>query len=119
MGTIRILVVLGLCALAASAQTNKGGINGTVVDPNGAAVPGAMVTVTNLGTNQTVKATTGDTGAFSVSSLDPVTYSVLIEAKGFKKAVLDKVKVDTASVATANVMLETGSVSEQVVVTAD
>ncbi|PYS56972.1 MAG: hypothetical protein DMF74_27255, partial [Acidobacteria bacterium] len=56
---------------------------------------------------------------FSAQSLDPVTYSVLVEAKGFKKALVDHVKVDTAATATANVTLETGSVTEQVVVTAE
>ena len=44
---------------------------------------------------------------------------MLVEAKGFKKAVLDKVKVDTAVTVPANITLETGSISEQVVVTAE
>src|SRR6185369_10061489 len=76
-------------------------------------------TITNVGTGQKSTVTTSESGSFSMQSLDPVVYSVLVEAKGFKKAVLDKVKVDTASTAPANVMLETGSISEQVVVTAE
>jgi carboxypeptidase family protein len=100
-------------------QTNKGGISGTVSDANGAQVAGATVTVTNLGTGQKVTVTTGESGAFSVQSLDPVTYSVAVEARGFKKAVVEPVKVDTAAVATANVTLETGSISEQVMITGD
>ena len=119
MRPIAIIAVILISLSSAIAQTNKGAISGAVVDPNGAAVPGATVTVTNLGTGQKVTVTTSESGSFTVQSLDPVTYSVLVESKGFKKAVLDRVKVDTASTAAANVMLETGSISEQVVVTAD
>jgi len=119
MRIILIAVVLFLAGITVVGQTNKGAISGTVVDANGAAVPGATVTVTNLGTGQKVTVTTSESGSYTVSSLDPVTYSVLVEAQGFKKAVLDKLKVDTASTTPANVQLETGSVSEQVVVTAE
>src|SRR5436190_10985206 len=119
MRAILITIVLIVAAVTVVAQTNKGGITGTVVDANGAGVPGATVTITNLGTGQKVVLTTSESGAFSAQSLDPVTYSVLVEASGFKKAILDKIKVDTAAIAAANVALETGSVSEQVVVTAD
>jgi carboxypeptidase family protein len=119
MRAIRVTAVILICVFGAVAQTNKGAISGVVLDPNGAAVPGATVTVTNVGTGQKVTVTTTESGSFTVQSLDPVTYSVLVEAQGFKKAVLDKVKVDTAVTVPANVTLETGSVSEQVVVTAE
>lgn len=111
------IVLLSVVCLVG--QTNKGGIAGTVSDANGAQIAGATVTVTNLGTGQKVTVTTGESGAFSVQSLDPVTYSVAVEAKGFKKAVVEPVKVDTAAVATANVSLETGNISEQVMITGD
>jgi outer membrane receptor protein involved in Fe transport len=119
MLTMRVLGLFLLCAVAVNAQTNKGGIKGTVSDANGAAVPGATVTITNLSTNQAVKVTTSETGAFSASSLEPVSYSVVVERSGFKKAIVEKVKVDTANIATANVTLETGAVAETVTVTAD
>src|SRR5215471_20523285 len=119
MQATRILGLLLLCAVAVTAQTNRGGINGTVTDPNGAAVPGAIVTITNIGTGKTLTLTTSDAGAFFASSLEPVTYNILVEAPGFKKAVVEHLKVDTASIATANVRLETGGVSEQVTVVAE
>src|SRR5438067_2977342 len=116
-----LIAVIALLAVTSAvvAQTNKGGISGTVVDPNGAAVPGAKITITNVGTGQKATVTTSESGAFNVQALDPVMYNVLVEATGFKKALLDKVKVDTAAVVTANVTLETGTISEQVVITAD
>ena len=44
------------------------------------------VTITNLGTNQKVTLTTSDDGAYSAATLDPVSYSVLVEAQGFRRA---------------------------------
>ncbi|HEY6187601.1 MAG TPA: carboxypeptidase regulatory-like domain-containing protein [Pyrinomonadaceae bacterium] len=119
MRPIQILAFIFICTVVALGQTNKGGISGTVIDPNGAAVPGATVTVTNLGTNQSTTVTTAESGAFSVSSLDPVVYSVTVESAGFKKAVLESVKVDTASIAAVNVQLEAGAISEEVSVSAE
>ena len=119
MRAMQILALFLLCVVMASAQTNKGGISGTVMDANGAAVPGANVTITNIGTNQSQTVTTSDTGSFQVSSLDPVTYRILVEVAGFKKAILEAVKVETATTASANVILEAGKVDESVTITTD
>ncbi|PYS58700.1 MAG: hypothetical protein DMF76_18610, partial [Acidobacteria bacterium] len=63
MRLLRVIAVVSLCALAGIAQTNKGGINGTVTDQNGALVPGATVVITNLGTNQSQTLTTSESGS--------------------------------------------------------
>lgn len=119
MRPIKILALLFVCAVVALGQTNKGGISGTVLDANGAAVPGATVTVTNVGTGQSQTVTSSEDGAFSVNSLDPVTYTVTVEVAGFKKSVVQSVKVDTASVASIVVQLETGAINEEVSITAE
>lgn len=119
MRFISMLVAGLLCTFVAIGQTNKGAISGSVLDGNGAAVPGATVTVTNMGTNQSSKVTTSETGAFSVSSLEPVKYRIIVEIAGFKKAIVENIKVDTASVATANIILETGTVAESVTITSE
>ena len=119
MRPMQIIVVVLLLAVGAAGQTNKGGISGTVLDQNGAAIPGATVTVTNVGTGQKQTLTTSDDGAFQVSSLDPVVYSITVEAQGFKTATIQSLKVDTSSTASANVIMEAGAVGEQVTVVAD
>src|SRR5215813_10283566 len=119
MRLVKIVIALVFCTVVVTAQTNRGAISGTVSDQNGAAVPGATVTITNLGTNQSSQVTTSASGTFSVSSLEPVAYKVVVEAPGFKKAILESVKVDTASVASANVTLETGAVAETVTVSGE
>src|SRR5262245_43488799 len=119
MRPVRILALALLCVVAALGQTNKGGISGTVSDSAGAVVPAATVTITNLGTNQKLTLKTSEAGVYAASSLDPVTYSVSVEVAGFKKAFVDRVKVDTATTATVNVTLEAGAVENTVNVTAE
>lgn len=119
MRPIQIIAVVLLLAVSAFGQTNKGGIAGTVMDQNGAAIPGATVTVTNVGTGQKQTLTTSESGAFTANSLDPVAYTIVVEAQGFKKATVESLKVDTATIASANIMMEPGAVGEQVTVVAD
>lgn len=103
---------------AVVAQTNKGGISGTVFDQQGAVIPSATVTITNVGTNESIRLTSSESGAYSAPLLDPVYYRVTVEAAGFKKAVIEKVKVDTAAVASVNVTLEPGAVATEITVSA-
>ena len=115
----RLVAIFILFTSALLAQTNRGSIGGTVSDATGAVVPGATVTITNLGTNEVRKSTTSENGTYSVLDMEPVSYRVEVESNGFKKAVVDSVKVDTASHATVNVRLETGSIDTKVTVEAE
>lgn len=103
----------------ASAQSNKGGIQGTVFDETGSVVAAATVVITNIGTGQTMRLTTTTSGTFSAPVLDPVEYKVTVEAQGFKTSVIPKVKVDTATTATVKVTLSLGDLTTEVSVTAD
>jgi hypothetical protein len=119
MKIIRILAAMFISATALVAQTNKGGISGTVFDQTGAVIPGATVVVTNIGTNKEQRLTTSGEGTFSIPLLDPVEYRVAVEAKGFRKAVVERVKVDTAITATVNVTLAAGAENAEITVTAE
>ena len=119
MKLILTLALILCCPLASFAQSNRGGITGTVTDNTGAIIPGATVTVTNIGTNQSQKFTTSEQGNYVVTLLDPVAYRITVEARGFKKAVISNVKVDTASTVTANVTLELGDLSTEVTISAE
>jgi Carboxypeptidase regulatory-like domain len=119
MRLVKISIIVLVFSLVVIGQTNRGGITGTVTDSNGAIVPGAKVTITNVGTNQSTTVTASNSGGFSVSSLDPVLYNVLVEAPNFKKAFIENVKVNTATVATVNVVIEPGSFDESVTIQAD
>jgi len=119
-GKVRaILTCIATLALSAgaAAQTNRGGISGTVTDKSGAVVPQVTVTITNVGTNETYRVTTSKQGAYSVQNLNPVVYKVEVDVPGFKKAIVENVKVDTATIATVNLTLEPGNLATEVRVT--
>jgi Carboxypeptidase regulatory-like domain len=113
------VVVVMVCSVVVWGQTNRGGISGTVTDQNGAVVPGATVSITNLGTNQTQTMTTSESGSYAFNLLEPVYYSLQVEMKGFKKTLIGKTKVDTAMTTTINVTLETGTLDQLVTVTSE
>src|SRR5579864_7336414 len=115
--TILILLLWSLSPL--SAQTNRGGISGTIFDPSGAPVPHAQVLVTNIGTNQTTTLTASADGNYEATLLEPVTYRITVEVPGFAKSVLEGVKVDTSTTSTVNITLRVGAVSDQVTISAD
>jgi hypothetical protein len=116
-------LALGLmtcCALAAATfgQAVYGSVFGTVTDQSGAAVPGATVTITNLGTNVSESTKTNSTGNYNQTRLIPGLYRVRVEGSGFKAAVLEvTVNVDRAS--ETNIALQPGAVNEEVTITAE
>ena len=108
-----------LCsAIGASAQF-KANIQGTVTDSAGAIVADATVSLTNKETNQAQQTTTSDGGFYRFSSLAPGLYTVTVEKSGFRKQVIDDIKVDAESTKGVNAKLEAGSISETVSVTAE
>ena len=105
-------------AMSAAAQFNAG-IQGTVLDPKEAAVPGAKVTVTNDATGVNYETTSSESGFYRIAGLPPGTYTVTIEAQGFKKRVVKEVVVDAEKLRGLEVALELGAVQETVTVTAE
>jgi hypothetical protein len=112
------VVFVALFSFAAFAQF-KAGVQGTVTDSTGATVAGATVTLTNTETNQSQTATTSDEGTYRFASLAPGIYTVTVEQQGFKKRVVENVKVDAEVVRGQDISLEAGVISETVTVTSD
>jgi hypothetical protein len=104
---------------SAGAQELRGKISGRVVDPNGAAVPGASVKVIDVTRNNTVSLTTNDNGLFTAPYLLPGTYQVLVEIAGFKKSIQDKVVVAINETRDLEIKLDLGTPQETVTVTSD
>src|SRR5712691_6530275 len=120
---LRVLfVALALCfslAGAAVAQEISGSIVGSVKDPNGAAVKGATVTVTDADKKVVVRTTTtNDDGQFSIPDLTVATYDVTVEATNFKKHIESKVRLDVGQRRSVDVTLQAGNIAETVTVVA-
>ncbi|MBI1764060.1 MAG: carboxypeptidase regulatory-like domain-containing protein [Acidobacteria bacterium] len=109
-----------LCALAlsAQAQVTTGSILGTVKDNSGAAVKGAKVIVTEVGKSMATNYTTDEEGNYQAPFLIPGTYSVAVEAQGFKKGVTNNVVVQIDQKARIDFNLEVGQLAEIAEVTA-
>ncbi len=110
------LVTLLICTPAFS-QINFGRVLGNVTDPSGAIVVGATVTVTNTQTNVSRTLTTDSSGAYVAAALNPGTYTVRVEAPGFKvvthQGVVVQVGLDTRS----DVQLQLGANTQSVTIT--
>ena len=112
------LALIVLSTAIASAQF-RAGVQGVVTDSAGGIVPGATVTLTNKETNQTQTTQSSDEGFYRFSALPPGLYSVSAEKEGFKKRIVDDVKVDAEAVLGQDISLEAGVISEVVTVQAD
>jgi len=114
-----VILFLMLCAAVPLwSQTNKGSISGTVFDQSGAVLPGATVTIINIGTGHKTVVVTTDKGVYTIPNLDPVDYRIEADLVGFKKTTIDRVKVDTATPVTVNLTMQVGARSDVVQVTA-
>jgi hypothetical protein len=110
------LGVLAVClAGGLSAQDITGSISGTVLDPSGAAVPNANVTIKNTDRNQVVRQTKTDAAGVYSAPLIPVgTYSVKVEVPGFKVQERTGVVLNVKDNLKLNVTLEVGVTTETV-----
>ena len=111
-------VALALPVILA-AQDTRGIISGAVTDPQGATVTGAKITVTNTGTATGTKLTTNQNGYYEAPLLLPGTYSVSVEAPGFKKAVQSRITLGLGDQLKINVQLEVGGVTESVTISSE
>ena len=110
-------VVAAVAMLAPAVWAGGATLSGRVVDPDGAAVAGAMVRVASRAGTVRV-ATTSKEGAFEVGGLPDGTYLVEVSALGFRTETREDVEVAGGGAATLEVALGVAAVSEQVTVTA-
>ncbi len=100
------------------AQTATGSVAGTVRDPSGAAVSGATVRLTNIGTNETRTTQSNDLGYYTFPLTLPAAYKFEVDAPGFKRFFQQNVKLDVGLATTVNANLAIGPSTEVVTVTA-
>ena len=94
-------------------------ISGTVRDPNGAAIPGAKVTVTRVDTGLVRTAETGSQGNYLLPELPVGPYRMQVEANGFGSYVQNGIVLQVSDSPRIDVGLQLGQVNQQVEVTAD
>jgi hypothetical protein len=111
------VVCLALFATTlAFAQSSKGTIQGTVRDPNGAAVVGATVEATNDATGDKRTATTNDDGLYTLANLEAGTYTVAVTSTGFAPATVKQVNVSVSFTQTQDIQVALAGANEVVTV---
>jgi hypothetical protein len=101
------------------AQADRGHIAGRVFDSSGAAVPQSKITLVNLDTAVQSEAVTNEAGFYAIPNVPAGSYRALFSRNGFKTAERLSITVSVAQTVRVDVKLETGSVNETIVVTAN
>jgi outer membrane receptor protein involved in Fe transport len=114
-----LCLALGFGASTAVGQAVYGSLVGAVTDPQGNAVAGAKVTVTNTAKGTTEETTTNESGNYSVTHLIPDSYKIRVEASGFKGYDIASVRVDADTTVRADAALQVGTVTQTVEVTGE
>jgi hypothetical protein len=114
-----LLAVLLSIPLGLHAQQYSGTIVGTVTDSTGAVIPGAIVTVINTGTGESVHQTSGSRGEFTFAQLPIGTYEVRVKQGNFKEFIETNVVVHTSTNTEVAAVLQVGSQTQTVTVQAD
>src|SRR6266446_5290433 len=112
--------LIGLIALGTSLVFGQGSnatIIGTVKDVSGAVLQGAVITVKHLDTRLTRTDEADNTGSYSIPSLPVGAYEVTAEKMGFRREVRRGLELVVAQEAVVNLVLQVGSLEQQVTVT--
>src|SRR5579863_1122056 len=122
-GQVRVVIgLIGLTLLFStvlSAQLNRGVIEGTLTDPQGAMVPGVDVTITNVDTNIATSLKTNNAGYYRVLDLVPGNYSAAFSAAGFAATTITNIQLPAGEVLRVDAQLKLSSTQETVQVSAE
>jgi carboxypeptidase family protein/TonB-dependent receptor-like protein len=115
-----LVIVLGALSAPAAAQSGSGvaAIEGTVTDPDNAAIGGALVIIVSTETGYDRSTYTDGRGRYFVSAMPVSTYLIAVSAKGFAHGRRDGVRLAVGATETVNFSLKTAGVTETVTVSA-
>jgi hypothetical protein len=116
-----LFLALGMLIFAATgfAQDFRATLTGRVTDTGGAVITGGKVIVKNLKTGEETTTTTNGEGYYTVPFLIPSTYSVAVEATGFKRALNERLELNVNDKKTLDFSLEVGQVEQTINITSD
>ncbi|MGH9607738.1 MAG: carboxypeptidase regulatory-like domain-containing protein [Terracidiphilus sp.] len=119
MKRIEALIVAFFCLAAlAAGQSIRATLTGGVTDPTGAILPHARILITNTETGAETAVLSNSAGVYTAPFLAPGKYQVSVTLPGFKKYLHTGLVLQTEQTVTENILLQLGSASETVTVTA-
>lgn len=114
-----VLLQMYFSMTPALAQTTRATVLGTVTDERGDAIAGAVITVTNLDTGLTRKATTDSAGRYRIPELGSGRYDVRAENQSFRPEVRSGIELTVGREAVVDFTLRVGKIEEAVVIQGD
>lgn len=112
------LGLLLLTVSAAHAQVDQAAVTGTVIDQQGAVVPGANITITDLGTNLQLQTTSNQRGIYVFAPLKIGHYSITASASGFSPTTITDFELQVSQRLGLDITLDVGAASQTVNVSA-
>src|SRR4051794_319069 len=112
------LAIVLVCATLAAGQSFQGGLRGAARDASGGVLPGVGFTLTNEATGVSRTTVTNDVGEYGFAAVAPGTYTLNGTLQGFKTIERRAIVIGTQQFITLDVVMETGALAEEVVVTA-
>ena len=116
-GLCSLLVIVGLSAGVARAQTAEGQITGVIYDTTGAVIPNAVVTITNNGTGIAQTAKSDSAGLYRFTLVPSGDYTVTATAPSFATQKFTAIHVDPSQTVPLNITLKPASAQQTVEVT--
>ena len=118
-GLALVGAVLFTLSSTAFPQGSSSSLQGTVTDPSGSAIPGAVVVLANTASKFERSLATGPQGEYRLLAVPPGTYTLTVTAKGFSRYIQTGLELLVNTPATANVLLKVGTATENVTVTGE
>src|SRR3954454_16078115 len=114
----KAVLLVTAAALVLHAADTTGSIQGTVVDPSAAALPGVQLELTNQTTNVLLVQKSDPSGHFVFNMVPPGTYSLRATAEGFRPSVAGNLQVEVNKTTRVDISMQMGVVSESIEVVA-
>src|SRR5262249_12705315 len=111
--TLRLAALL-LVAMSANAQTSRGTVTGAVLDPTGAVVAGARVTMTGVETGVQLSTNSNEAGVYRFDAVDLRVYVLTVTQPGFATYVGTEINVEANRTTTVNPRLELGAAEARI-----
>jgi hypothetical protein len=102
--TVSVILVVFVASLCVG-QSNLASISGLVRDPQGAVIPEASVTATNVATGVPARTVTDSAGFYSIPSLPVGTYTLTVEHSGFRRYIRQGIVLTTGRSLGLNICL--------------
>jgi hypothetical protein len=112
-------LLIVLAASSSWAQSGTASLSGRVLDPSGAVLPGASVTVTNAATAAMRSTVTNESGVYRLSGLPPGFYALEVSLQGFRTYLHVQLALQVDMPVRLDVPMELGAISESLTVTGE